>query len=111
MSQRQLRVERDSLLCVFLGNRIKLLPQEHTRGEEEARCRIGRHVEHASKRSARFGVVLSLDIGDAQNVGGIYVGARIPSLNSFQQWDGLGRAASEIVGESKELDCFIVTGI
>jgi hypothetical protein len=52
-----------------------------------------------------------LDIGDAQNVGGIYVGARIPGLNSFQQWDGLGRTASEIVGESKELDCFVVTSI
>src|SRR5664279_1816838 len=85
MSERQLRIQCYRLSRVLLGDGIKFLPQQNAGGKQIGGWRIHSHVEHASERLASLGVVLILNVGHAQDVGGVDVGAWIPSLNFFQQ--------------------------
>ena len=111
MRQRQFGIEGQRLLGIFLGDGIKFLPQKHARREEIARRRIRRHLKHAGERLARLRVVLGLDVAQAQNIGSIHIGPRIPCLDSFEQRNGFGRPSRKVVGKAQQLDCFFILWI
>jgi len=56
-------------------------------------------------------VVLGLDVADAEDVGGVDVGGRVPGLDLFELRNGLRGAAGEVIGETEELRGFLVGGI
>jgi len=52
-----------------------------------------------------------LDVGDAENIGGVDAGAGIPGLNFFEIGNGFGGLAGEVERESGKLCGFSVVGI
>src|SRR5579885_2164906 len=111
MRERQLGIKLGGFPGVVLGDRGEILPQQHSRGEEIAGRRVRGDTEHLRERSPRPVVVFCLDVADAENVRGVHVRARIPSLHFFKGSDGVRRTASEIVRESEQLHGFAVGSI
>ena len=58
-----------------------------------------------------LGVVLRLDVADAQHVRRIDVGLGIPRLHLFKIRNGFVGAASAVVREAQQLDRFLVIRI
>src|SRR5258706_6241892 len=111
MSQWEFGIELDGFLAVFLGDRTKIEPKQQARGEKIGRSGIRWNLEHFRKSGASVGVILCLNVGNTQNVGGVDVGAGIPGLDFLEIGDGLGRLFGEIQREAGELGGFGVVGI
>src|SRR5579863_554171 len=100
---RKLRIESDGFMRVFFGYRPKVLPQQHSRGEQVAGCRLRRHIEHFRKSFACVGIVLRLDVANPQDVRSIDIRAGVPRLYLFKLWNRLSGPPSQVIRESKQL--------
>jgi len=111
MRERELGIEFDGFFPVFLGDGAEIETKKKTRGEKIGWGGSGRDLKHFRESGARTWVILGLDVGDAENVGGVDAGARIPGLNFFQIGNGFGVLAGKIERETGQLRGFGVAGI
>src|SRR6266404_3711473 len=111
MREGKFGIEGGSLLGVLFGNGIELLPEQHARREEITGRRVFRHVEHSCERFTSLGIILGLDVADAENVRGVDVSAGIPGLHSLQQRNGIGWMAAQIIRKPEQLRGLVVAGI
>jgi hypothetical protein len=68
-------------------------------------------LKHLCESGTRNWVIFGLDVGDAENVGGVDAGAGIPGLDFFEIGNGFGVLAGKIERETCELSGFGVAGI
>ena len=111
MREGELGIEFDGFFAVFFGDGAEIETEQKARGEKIRCGGIGRDLKHFCESGTRTWVIFGLDVGDAENVGGVDAGAGIPGLNFFEIGNGFGVLAGKIERETCELSGFGVAGI
>ena len=111
MRQRKLGIKLDGFPAVFFRDRTEVKAKQEARGEKIGGGGIRRDLKHFREGGASVGVVFCLNVSDAENVGGVDAGARIPGLDFFEIRNCFRRLAGEIKRETGELRGLVVIWI
>ena len=111
MGERKLGIELDSFFAVIFGDGAEIETEQKARSEKIGGSGVGRDLKHFREGGASVGVVFCLNVSDAENVGGVDAGARIPGLDFFEIWNCFRRFAGEVKRETGELRGLVVTWI
>ncbi len=111
MRERELGIEFDGFFAVFFGDGAEIQTKKKARSEKISCRGIRRDLKHFCEGGASAGVIFGLDVGNAENIGGVDAGAGIPGLHFFEIGNGFGWFACEIERKTGELGCFSIVGI
>jgi len=111
MGKRKFGIELDGFLAVFFSDGAEIEAEQEARGEKVGSGGVWRDLKHFGEGDAGVGIIFGLDVGDAEDIGGVDAGAGIPRLNFFEIGNGFGGLAGEVERETGELSGFAVVGI
>ena len=74
----KLGIELDRFFAVLFGDGAEIETEQKARGEKISGRGIGGNLKHFGEGGASSGVTFGLDVGDAENVGGVNAGAGKP---------------------------------
>jgi len=111
MGERKFGIELDGFFAVVFGDGAEIEAEQEASGKKVGSSGIWRDLKHFGEGDAGVGIIFGLDVGDAEDIGGVDTGAGIPRLNFFEIGNGFRGLAGEVEGESGELGGFRVVGI